>query len=167
MIKLVKILKTVLREAEEVNQPKVEPNPMEEILRVYHRLHETLIELMGTKFRDYIDGIFITAGKPTTFKIHLKNKQYFFLMYTRSPQKERGIYEATVSGKRYLLVNRGNTQRATLSISRLLRFGPSLHRLTPGEESVPGETPTETPKEPPAEIPHGEVGKVEEPTGTT
>ena len=68
MIKLVNILKTVLRE--EVS----EPNPMEEILRVYHRLHETLIELMGTKFRDYIDGIFITAGKPTTFKVHLKNK---------------------------------------------------------------------------------------------
>lgn len=160
MIKLVNILKTVLRE--EVS----EPNPMEEILRVYHRLHETLIELMGTKFRDYIDGIFITAGKPTTFKVHLKNKQYFFLMYTKSPQKEKGIYEATVLGKRYLLVNKGNTQRATIAISRILRFGPSLHRLTPGEESVPGatSTPAEQPKETPAEIPQGEVGKVDEPT---
>lgn len=161
MIKLLEILQTIKEEQ------SPEPSPMDEILRVYHRLHETLIELMGTKFRDYIDGIFITAGKPTTFKVHLKNKQYFFLMYTKSPQKEKGVYEATVSGKRYLLINRGNTQRATLAISRLLRFGPSLHRLTPQEETVPGEGPAEAPKEKPANIPKGEIGTVEEPTGAT
>lgn len=128
-------------------------NPMQYILSKYKKLKSELERLMGVGFEEYIDGIFIVSGKPTTFKIHLKNHQYFFMTYMG-----RGIYEATVLGKRYYLSNLGDVQRATKAISRIQRFGPDLPIKGPNEESGPDsekpeadieepETPEEEPEE--------------------
>ena len=169
MIKLVGILRSILKEEEEapeVKKPK-EEHPIDIILRDYKKLRNNLVELMGAGFRDDIDGIFITAGKPTTFKIHLKNRQYFFMMFSGAPHKTEDVYEAIVLGKRYLLTNEGNIQRATMAINRILRYGPSLEKKGPEEEEGTGTSkskPSEVPSEKPAKVPEGPLGKIEEPT---
>jgi len=176
MIRLVTILKGLLNE--EHNDSSAQK--LDAVLSKYKKLTKSLITLMGPSFREHIDGIFITSGKPTTFKVHLKNHQYFFMAATAGPvplgQKSTGekpqiIYEATVLGKRYLLSNEGNIQRAITAISRLLRYGPSLEKKGPDEETPASsskakpstKTSTTSPEEKPANVPEGPLGAVEEP----
>lgn len=132
MIKLTDILKKLLNEAGEdqtpVN-PEFEENPMEYILKKYKRLKNNLTILMGHSFEEYLAGIFIMSGKPTTFKILLKNGQYFYMTFMGR------AYEATVLGKRYYLMNLGEVQRATMAISRLQRYGQKSQAQGPDEES--------------------------------
>jgi hypothetical protein len=150
---LTNIYKEVVKEQDEqqTDVPKeFEEHPMEYILSRYKRLNKNLTQLMGEDFKEYIDGIFITSGKPTTFKIHLKNHQYFFMVYMG-----KGIYEAIVLGKRYYLSNLGDIQRATMAISRILRFGPDLPIKGPeseqgAREEEGGEAPTASEEAPEA-----------------
>lgn len=146
------IYKEVVKEQEEgENTPEgFKEDPMGYILKRYKKLYAQLERLMGEGFEEYLEGVFITSGKPTTFKILFKNKQYFFMTYMG-----KGIYEATVLGKRYYLSNLGDIQRATMAISRILRFGPDLPVKGPEqeegakqeEESEEISEPTETPEE--------------------
>ena len=126
MIKLIDILKEV---HEDHTNPEFEADPMNYILKKYKRLNNNLTVLMGDNFEEYLGGIFIMSGKPTTFKILLKNGQYFFMTFMGK------AYEATVLGKRYYLMNLGEIQRATVAISRLLRFGTKSTAQGPTEES--------------------------------
>ena len=105
------ILKRLIIEAEEeetvdtkasdeetVEEPKpgsFEADPMGFILKKYSGLNELMTELMTGDFQEYVDGIFIMAPKPTTFKIQLHNGQFFFLTYLGK------AYEATIEGKKY------------------------------------------------------------------
>jgi len=108
-------------ETEEVVKPgSFEENPMEFILKKYATLNELLVELMTDSFQEYVDGIFIMAPKPTTFKVLLHNGQVFFLSYL-DPN-----YEATIEGKRYYLLGIGEKERCMVAISRLLRYGTPL-----------------------------------------
>jgi hypothetical protein len=127
MIRLKDILKTILKEAE--TNPAFDADPMNYILRKYKRLNANLEKLMGENFEEYLAGIFIMSGKPTTFKVLLKNGQYFFMTFMGK------AYEATVLGKRYYLMNIGEIQRATVAISRLQRLGAKPNAEGPGEES--------------------------------
>ena len=102
-----------------------EDDPMGFILRKYVSLNEILSELMTPSFRDYVDGIFIVAPKPTTFKILLHNGQYFFLTYLGK------AYEATIAGRNYYLIEIGEKERSMMAISRLLRFGSPLKTKGP------------------------------------
>jgi hypothetical protein len=130
MIKLTDILKNLLREINEApSNPEFEADPMKYILKKYKRLHNNLSIIMGNTFKEYISGIFIMSGKPTTFKILLKNGQYFFMTFMGK------AYEATVLGKRYYLMNLGEVQRATMAISRLQRYGQKTQSQGPEEES--------------------------------
>jgi hypothetical protein len=147
MIRLKDILKTILKEAE--TNPAFDADPMNYILRKYKRLNANLEKLMGENFEEYLAGIFIMSGKPTTFKVLLKNGQYFFMTFMGK------AYEATVLGKRYYLMNIGEIQRATVAISRLQRLGAKPNAEGPGEESgsrseeLPsgGEEPASEPEE--------------------
>lgn len=140
MIKLKDILKKIIKEAEDqpVNS-EFEADPMNYILRKYHRLNENLEKLMGENFEEYLAGIFIMSGKPTTFKVLLKNGQYFYMTFMGK------AYEATVLGKRHYLMNIGEVQRATMDINRLQRFGAKPSAEGPDSESGPRseELPTE------------------------
>lgn len=149
MIKLTDILKKILKEAgeEQSTNPEFEENPMGYILKKYKRLNENLKNLMGDQFKEYVGGVFIVSGKPTTFKILLKNGQYFFMTFMGK------TYEATIQGKRYYLMNIGEIQRATTAISRLLRYGAKSSAQGPDNEEGPRseelpaekeETPEET-----------------------
>ena len=148
MIKLKDILKTILKEThEDHSNPEFDADPMGYILKKYKRLHANLTSLMGENFEEYLAGIFIMSGKPTTFKVLLKNGQYFYMTFMGK------AYEATVLGKRYYLMNLGEIQRSTMAINRLQRLGAKPNAEGPGEESGSRSEELPTEKEEPASEP--------------
>jgi hypothetical protein len=144
-MKDLEILKRLLQEADEdqiedqdqeQEAPKpgsFEEDPMSFILKKYSSLNEIMSELMTKDFKEFVDGIFIMAPKPTTFKIQLHNGQYFFLTFMKE-----NVYEATIQGKRYYLAGIGEKERCMVGIARLLRFGTPLKTKGPegAEEST-------------------------------
>lgn len=118
------LLRLLLEEPEEAPST-FEDNPMEFILRKYVSLDAILTELMTSSYREYIDGIYIMAPKPTTFKVVFKNEQHIFLTYMGP------AYEASVSGKNYYLLNIGEKERCMLAISKILRGGSPIPNKGP------------------------------------
>jgi hypothetical protein len=137
------IRKLILNEVERM-EPKVksfEDDPISFILQKYPTLRKTLEMLMTPAFKDYITGIYITAPKPTTFKVVLHNGQYFTLTFLGK------AYEATVNGKKFYLQTIGERERCINAIARSLQTGNPIETKGPeGEEktSEPEEAPEET-----------------------
>lgn len=130
------IRRLILNEIEkmEPNVQSFEDDPINFILAKYPTLTKTLEMLMTPAFKDYITGIYITAPKPTTFKIVLHNGQYFLLTFLGK------AYEATVAGKKFYLQTIGERERATNSVARLLQLGnPIQTKGAEGEEQVAGD----------------------------
>lgn len=100
-------------------------DPMGFILRKYKSLNDTLIELMTRSYKEYLYGVYIVAPKPTTFKVVLHNKQYFYLVYLGP------TYEASVAGKNYYLSDLGEKERCIVAISKMLRGGPPINTKGP------------------------------------
>ena len=94
-----------------------ESDPLEYILQKYPSLDATMTDLMTPYYRDYISGVFVTAPKPTTFRVVLHNGQEFYLIY--GPKS----YTAKISGKKYDLLNLSEEQFAITSIAQLLELG--------------------------------------------
>ena len=94
-----------------------ESDPLEYILQKYPSLDATMTDLMTPHYRDYISGVFVTAPKPTTFRIILHNGQEFYLIY--GPES----YTAKISGKKYYLLNLSEEEFAITSIAQLLELG--------------------------------------------
>ena len=115
-----------------------EDDPINFILKSYPTLEETLIMLLSKVYKDYITGIYITAPKPTTFKIVLHNGQEFLLTYLGK------AYEATVVARRYYLMTIGDKEKAIKAIRGLLQLGRPLNIEGPGEE-IAASTGTEQP----------------------
>lgn len=88
--------------------------PMDFILRKFPELKTVLTDLLTITFKDYIHNIFVVAPKPTTFKVLLKNDQWFLLIYN-----ERS-YVVKAAGKKYYLLNLSEKQRAIQAIADLL-----------------------------------------------
>jgi hypothetical protein len=102
-----------------------EIDPMGYILKKYVTLNGVLSELMTPSFVEYLDGIFIVAPKPTTFKIQLHNGAHFFLTYMGK------AYQATVGGKDYYLMTIGEKERCMQAIARMLRYGSPINTKGP------------------------------------
>jgi hypothetical protein len=115
------ILRQLIREEIEDfqnSQPLTfESNPLEYILQKYPSLDATMADLMTPHYRDYISGVFVTAPKPTTFRVVLHNGQEFYLIY--GPE----AYTAKIAGKKYYLLNLSEEQFAITSIAQLLELG--------------------------------------------
>lgn len=126
--------------------PTFEEDPINFILKSYPSLEETLVMLLSSVYKDYIIGIYITAPKPTTFKVVLHNGQEFLLTYLGK------AYEATVLARRYYLMTIGDKEKAIKSIRNLLQLGRPLNTKGPGEE-MQASTGTETPSEGGGETP--------------
>ena len=147
-MKKIKLIKSrPLKEEEVIDQqpdattepkPEItfESNPLEFMLMKYPSLEETLVELLTADFRDYINGVYIMAPKPTTFKIVLHNNQSFYLMWMGK------TYEAKVSGKKYWLSSIGDLERATVGIAELLMMGAPPTTQGPDAETASVEEPT-------------------------
>ena len=115
-------------------QPRIqsfEDNPIGFILQKYPTLKDTMEMLMTPAFKDYVTGIYITAPKPTTFKIVLHNDQGFFLTYMGK------VYEANVEGKKFYLQTIGEKERCMEAIARMLSMGNPIHtKGAEGEEQA-------------------------------
>lgn len=151
------IRKLILQEVERM-EPHVqsfEDDPINFLLSKYPTLRKTLEMLMTPAYKDYITGVYITAPKPTTFKIVLHNGQFFMLTFLGK------AYEATVAGKKFYLQTVGERERATNAVARLLQLGnPIETKGADGEEqtvsgegatSEAGGAPEEAPPPPPTE----------------
>jgi hypothetical protein len=134
------VKRLILREVERM-EPMVqsfEDDPINFLLSKYPTLAKTLEMLMSPAYKDYITGIYITAPKPTTFKIVLHNGQFFTLTFLGK------AYEATIAGKRFYLVTIGERERAINAIARLLQLGNPVETKGPeGEEQPAGGEPEE------------------------
>lgn len=120
--------KSVEDSQEEVSEEDMTPfeiDPMGYILKKYVTLNGVLSELMTPSFVEYLDGIFIVAPKPTTFKIQLHNGAHFFLTYMGK------AYQATVGGKDYYLMTIGEKERCMQAIARMLRYGSPINTKGP------------------------------------
>lgn len=147
-LQIKELLAKLIKEQEEVIDDIPSDNPVTEptanmadkidiVLTTYPSLNEILIELMSEYFKTYINGIDIVAPKPTTFKVNLKNNLYFFLIYT-------GItYIAKIEGKKYYLLNVGESERASKAIANILTLG----KIGGDTQAPPEETPVK-PKSP-------------------
>ena len=133
--------------------PTFEEDPINFILKSYPSLEQTLVMLLSKAYKDYITGIYITAPKPTTFKIVLHNGQEFLLTYLGR------AYEATVMARRYYLLTIGDKEKAIKAIRGLLQLGRPLNTQGPGEEMT---TSTGT-EQPAAEQPAGGGGEEKAP----
>jgi hypothetical protein len=125
-------------------------NELFPILAKFPTLKQVIINLLTKQYEDFIADIYWVAPRPTTFKIVLANKQYFYLIYT-----ERS-WIAQVEGKKYYLLNLPEEERAAESIARILMYGGGAEP-DKEEPKVPtgGETPADepTPETPPSETP--------------
>lgn len=152
------IKRIILKEIErmEPNVQSFEDDPINFLLTKYPTLEKTLAMLMTPAYKDYITGIYITAPKPTTFKIVLHNGQYFLLTFLGK------AYEATVAGKRFYLQTVGERERATNAVARLLQLGnPIETKGAEGDEQTPEKSggagaPKEAPEEEGPEVAEAE-----------
>ena len=121
-------------------------------LTKFPELKDVIVALLGPQFDLFIASIDWVAPRPTTFRINLKNDQSFYLIYGKRS------WIAQVEGKKYYLLNLPEEERASQSISNLLRYGIKDENATDettgaGIESLetpPDSPPTETPEETPA-----------------
>lgn len=115
--------------------------PMDFLLNKFSSLNKTMKDLMTPSFKEYVKNISVVAPKPTTFKIELKNGQYFHLIY--DPKS----YRAKVSGKKYYLINIGEEERAIQAIADLLIMGiiPKTDGPSTQTDSKPNNTAKSTP----------------------
>lgn len=142
-------VRTAAREVVSRNDKLETTTPMSfkysEMLTKFPKLQETLIRLMSDDFTTFVEDIEWVAPRPTTFKIVLKNQNYFHLIWNGDE------FTARVSGTQYNLANLGEEQRAIKAIQELLITGPinpdkgsatPSQKLTAAEEA-PEETPVE------------------------
>jgi hypothetical protein len=89
-----------------------------EMLNKFPKINETLIELMSSDFTYFVEDILWIAPRPSTFKVMLKNKNYFILLWNGDS------FNTRVLGKTYDISAIGEKQRAIKSIQELLITGP-------------------------------------------
>jgi hypothetical protein len=104
------------------------------VLDKFPLLKKTIVDLLSDQFEIFVKEIQWIAPKPTTFRIVLANDENFTLIY--SPRS----WVAKIEGKKYYLLNLGEEEQATESISRLLSYGK------PQEDTPPEEGPSDTPE---------------------
>lgn len=109
-------------------QISFEEDPINYLLIKYPSLRDTLNILMSNAFKDYLNGIYVVAPRPTTFKIVLHNNQEFFLIWTGK------TYICKVEGKKYYLTFLSDKQRATNAIAQLLELGNPIGKPGPSDQ---------------------------------
>lgn len=123
-------------------EPEVDETEYAELVK-YPELKDIITSLLTSKFDSFIASIDWVAPRPTTFRINLKNNQYFILMWSSRS------WIAQVEGKKYYLLNLPEEERAALSISRILQYGNKEETLSPIEDFT--EIPNEEEETPPSD----------------
>jgi hypothetical protein len=116
--------------------PKKEDTPMIDFeeFNTFPELKAVIIDLLTTDYGSFISSIDYVAPKPTTFRINLKNGQFFYLIWN-----ERS-WVAQVEGKKYYLLNLNEEEHAIEAIARILRYAAPEGMEEEGSDVVEAET---------------------------
>jgi hypothetical protein len=98
-------------------------------------LRDTLTDLLTDQYPTFINGVDWVAPKPTTFRINLRNGQYFMLIWNTDD------FQAIVGGKKYDLSSLPQQENATKAISRLLYTKVNVQKendLSAIDSGIPG-----------------------------
>jgi hypothetical protein len=98
-------------------------------------LRDTLTDLLTDQYPTFINGVDWVAPKPTTFRINLRNGQYFMLIWNTDD------FQAIVGGKKYDLSSLPQQENATKSIARLLYTKVNVQKendLAAIDSGIPG-----------------------------
>ena len=107
-------------------------------LTKFPELKDVIVDLLGHDYAKFIEGIDWVAPKPTTFRINLLNGESFLLTYGKRS------WVATISGKKYYLLNLDEEEYACQAISRILQYGPKSGAEVEGETTdAEAEAPAE------------------------
>lgn len=116
-------IKSLIRQKVEDKMKNLGVNKYSEF-RLLNRVPELipiLEDLLTEKFNYFVKDIEWVAPKPPEYRVLLENGQYFYLAdYGRS-------WVATVEGKRYYLLNLGESQMAVEAVARILRYGEPIN----------------------------------------
>lgn len=142
------IIPTVIKNKEHVDTVAVEYDE----LTKFPELKEIIVDLMTSEFDKFLSSIDWVSPRPTTFRINLKNKQNFYLIFGKRS------WIAQIEGKKYYLLNLPEEERAAEAIARILKYGAKAEEtplestpITPEEIPPGGETPPEGETPPPTE----------------
>ena len=87
-----------------------------EEFKKFPELKAVIIDLLTTDYGSFISSIDYVAPKPTTFRINLKNGQFFYLTWSKRS------WIAQIEGKKYYLLNLNEEEHAIEAIARILRY---------------------------------------------
>ena len=103
-------------------------------LTKFPELKSIIIDLLTAQFDNFLESIDWVAPKPSTFRINLKNNQFFYLIYNGRS------WVAEIEGKSYYLLNLSEEEQATMAVARILRYGsPETEEETEETEETGGE----------------------------
>ena len=114
------LLRTIIRQAIIGKLKNNALNKFKEfrVLNNVPELIPILVDLLSTEFTTFVEDIEWIAPKPTTFRVMMKNGQFFYLYDTGRS------WVAEIAGKKYYLLNVGEEQAAINALARLLRTSP-------------------------------------------
>ncbi len=122
-------------------QLKVEDIAVEyDELTKFPELKKVIVNLLTTEFDNFLSSLDWIAPRPTTFRVNLKNGQFFLLIYGKRS------WIAQVEGKKYYLLNLPEEERAAEAIARILRYG-KMKKDGEEDESVEDESVEDLPSE--------------------
>lgn len=148
----------------EITQVENESN-LEKIIKKSPKVTNTLIKLLTTQdkknikgvdqLREVVSDIRCISYKPTTFRVVIKNGNFFDLKYNPTPLELRypedfnpsDSFQVLVSGKKYNISNRSEYEQALDYINILLKTDPITKEPSPEEEPVPAAGGEEAPPE--------------------
>jgi hypothetical protein len=160
----------------EEEKPIETESDMEKILKKSKKVTNVLARLLCTsetvnektkeQIRNIVSDIKCISYKPTTFRIAIKNGNYFDIKYTPSPDQNNNpddykpyqAFTVLVSGKSYSISNMSEYEQCLEYIQRLMKTRP----LGVGNENIPSQQGDE--EEPaPDEAPEDQAPPEEEP----
>lgn len=146
--KVIELVKDRLKKLQDDGIIVIRGKGEQEITEKFPTVEDVLIELMTEQYPVFVEDIFWVAPKPTTFRINLRNDQFFFIYKT-----DRS-WIAQIQGKKYYLMTISDRQRAQEAISTILKYGkPEKEETEQGlqPDEIPPPPPEETPPPPPGE----------------
>ena len=105
-----------------------------EEIKKFPELKAVIIDLLTTDYGSFISSIDYVAPKPTTFRINLKNGQFFYLTWSKRS------WIAQIEGKKYYLLNLNEEEHAIEAIARILRYAAPEGIEEEGGDGVEVET---------------------------
>lgn len=105
----------------------------DQILGKFPTLKSAIIKLQTNQFKEFVDSIDWISPRPSSFRVNIKNGQYYILKWTGTG------FEAQILGKRYYIESIDEYQQALDKLARLYREGP-MSGAGEGEPAEPSDS---------------------------